>query len=215
MSRLSMGLGDHHYLSPTVIHHPSPVGVRVVSRLCTSAQGRSPIEVKLLLGKHRTVLATDPAAAVLTNDISNSLRHRPKIISRYIDPEMSILHAGCGNSELCEHMIDDGYEKITNIDFSRVVIDQMIDKYGEGEKCTLGPDVIFHQMDFTDMQGEYEDKKFEAVIDKAAIDSLYCAELGAKKVKKALDEFDRVLTKEGVYISISYGRPEVRCQMMP
>mmetsp|Transcript_5468 Transcript_5468/g.11169 ORF Transcript_5468/g.11169 Transcript_5468/m.11169 type:complete len:321 (-) Transcript_5468:29-991(-) len=133
-----------------------------------------------------------------------------KIISRYIDPEMSILHAGCGNSELCEHMVDDGYEKITNIDFSRVVIDQMKEKYGEGENCSLGEDVIFHQMDFTDMQGEYEDKIYEAVIDKAAMDALYCAELGAKKVKKALDEFDRVLTNNGVYISISYGRPENR-----
>ena len=41
--------------------------------------------------------------------------------------------------------------------------------------------------------GQFEDKQFQAVIDKAAMDAVYCAELGSKKVKKALDEFDRVL----------------------
>ena len=33
--------------------------------------------------------------------------------------------AGCGNSRLSEEMHEDGYKNITNIDISRVVVDQM------------------------------------------------------------------------------------------
>ena len=55
--------------------------------------------------------------------------------------------------------------------------------------------------------GEFEDKEFQAIIDKAAIDALYCKEgqggfdpkTHNKKVKKALDEFDRVLVRMYVY----------------
>lgn len=100
-------------------------------------------------------------------------------------------------------------------------------------------------MDVCDMQGEFEEKEFQAVIDKACIDSIYCMEYGAKKariensdelslifflivfssealhdshskrmirimfnakVKKALNEFDRILVHTGVYICVSCGK---------
>lgn len=37
-----------------------------------------------------------------------------------------ILVAGCGNSELSAHMYDAGWTGITNIDFSRVIIEEML-----------------------------------------------------------------------------------------
>jgi hypothetical protein len=47
--------------------------------------------------------------------------------------------AGCGNSRLSEEMYEDGYRSITNIDISRVVVDQMAarcrDMEGMGCKC--------------------------------------------------------------------------------
>jgi 2-polyprenyl-3-methyl-5-hydroxy-6-metoxy-1,4-benzoquinol methylase len=43
-------------------------------------------------------------------------------------PEDTCLMLGCGNSELSEQMYDAGYTKITNIDISSVVIEQMAER---------------------------------------------------------------------------------------
>lgn len=50
-------------------------------------------------------------------------------MSQYIRKDDNILMVGAGNSRLSEDMFDDGYMTITNIDISRVVIDQMIARY--------------------------------------------------------------------------------------
>lgn len=50
-------------------------------------------------------------------------------ISQYVRKDDNILMVGCGNSRLSEDMFDNGYTTITNIDISRVVIDQMITRY--------------------------------------------------------------------------------------
>lgn len=128
------------------------------------------------------------------------------IIKKYVEPDFKVLIAGCGNSRLCEDMVDDGFSQIVNVDISRVVVDQMEEKYTD----TLGDGVEFRQMDVCDMQGEFEDKEFQAVIDKALIDTIYCMELGSKKVTQVLHEFDRLLTHTGVYICVSCGKPENR-----
>lgn len=41
----------------------------------------------------------------------------------------NILMVGCGNSRLSEDMFDDGFTTLTNIDVSRVVVDQMAARY--------------------------------------------------------------------------------------
>lgn len=38
----------------------------------------------------------------------------------------NILMVGCGNSRLTEDMFDDGFTTLTNVDVSRVVIEQMV-----------------------------------------------------------------------------------------
>ena len=50
-------------------------------------------------------------------------------ITQYIRKDDNILMVGCGNSRLSEDMFDEGYTTITNIDVSRVVIEQMIARY--------------------------------------------------------------------------------------
>lgn len=50
-------------------------------------------------------------------------------ISQYVRKDDNILMVGCGNSRLSEDMFDDGFITLTNIDVSRVVIDQMIARY--------------------------------------------------------------------------------------
>ena len=39
-----------------------------------------------------------------------------------------ILNVGCGNSRLSEELYEDGFEDITNIDFSQKVISQIEEK---------------------------------------------------------------------------------------
>ena len=51
------------------------------------------------------------------------------IIRRYASEEEAILNLGCGNSRMTEDMVEDGYERITSVDFSRICIDQMQEKY--------------------------------------------------------------------------------------
>ncbi|KAM7485918.1 hypothetical protein LguiA_001927 [Lonicera macranthoides] len=58
-----------------------------------------------------------------------------------------ILVPGCGNSRLSEHLYDAGFRDITNIDFSKVVISEMLRRNGR-----LRPGMRWRVMDMTSMQ---------------------------------------------------------------
>ena len=81
-----------------------------------------------------------------------------ELIAKYIKKDDSILMSGCGNSRLSEDMYEDGFQSIANIDISRVVIDQMIEKYKEK------PALTFQQMNVCSL--EFPDEQFEGVIAK-------------------------------------------------
>jgi ubiquinone/menaquinone biosynthesis C-methylase UbiE len=61
-----------------------------------------------------------------------------------------------------------GYTTITNIDVSRVVIDQMIDRYKDK------PTLQWQQMNVTSL--EFPDETFDVVIAKATLDAVLCGE---------------------------------------
>lgn len=44
------------------------------------------------------------------------------ILSKIINKDSEILVIGCGNSELSKNLYDEGYKKISNIDFSNEII---------------------------------------------------------------------------------------------
>ena len=50
------------------------------------------------------------------------------IIRRFAAEDDLVIHLGCGNSRLCEDMVNDGYNNIMNIDFSPVVTEQVSTK---------------------------------------------------------------------------------------
>ncbi|KAM7460792.1 hypothetical protein LguiB_035851 [Lonicera macranthoides] len=58
-----------------------------------------------------------------------------------------ILVPGCGNSRLSEHLYDTGFRDITNIDFSKVVISEML-----GRNVRLRPGMRWRVMDMTTRQ---------------------------------------------------------------
>jgi len=47
------------------------------------------------------------------------------IIRNFASEDDNIIILGCGNSRMCEDMAADGYLHLMNIDFSRVVVEQV------------------------------------------------------------------------------------------
>jgi ubiquinone/menaquinone biosynthesis C-methylase UbiE len=100
-------------------------------------------------------------------------------------------------------MFDEGYQKITNIDISQAVTKMMAARYKE-----KGEDFKYLQMDVRAM--DFPDGSFEAVIDKATLDSVLCGEGSTVNANKMISEIYRVLGPAGVYICVSYGQADYR-----
>lgn len=111
----------------------------------------------------------------------------------------SILVPGCGNSSLSADLTNDGYGSVTSIDWSEICIENMREKDPKG---------IYEVMNVEDLA--YEDGSFDLVIAKGVVDSIICGENSVHAVAKALHEFERVLTDNGVLICVSYGSPDQR-----
>lgn len=110
--------------------------------------------------------------------------------------------AGCGNSRLTEEMFDDGYSNITNIDVSRVVIDQMTDRYKDK------PTLQWQQMNVTAL--DFPDETFDVVIAKGTFDAVLCGEGSTANIAKFCSEVSRVLKPSGCFFIVSYGIPDNR-----
>ncbi|CAM9341188.1 unnamed protein product [Chrysoparadoxa australica] len=128
------------------------------------------------------------------------------MLGQYVRKDDNILMLGAGNSRLSEDMYTEGYETITNIDISRVCIDQMQQLYQDK------PALIWQQMNACAL--EFPDESFNAVIDKGTLDSVLCGEGSTANVAKLCMEVSRCLTPSGVYVIISYGIQENRLQYL-
>eukprot|EP00700_Malawimonas_jakobiformis_P002582 EC724483.1.p1 GENE.EC724483.1~~EC724483.1.p1 ORF type:complete len:199 (+),score=29.54 EC724483.1:36-632(+) len=124
------------------------------------------------------------------------------ILNQNVQKNSRVLMAGCGSSRLGEDMVADGYADVVNVDFSAVVIGLMQERY----KQTRG--LGFQVGDVTAMN--YAAEFFDAVIDKATLDSMLCIESGVKAVQATINEYARVLKRGGVLIVVTYGQPEQR-----
>ncbi len=111
---------------------------------------------------------------------------------------------GCGNSLLSEEMYDDGFNNITNIDISPIVISQMQERSIQSR-----PSMNFLTGDVTDMH-QLETNSFDSLIDKSTIDALLCGDNSFTMTAKMLKEVTRILKIGGVYFVISYGNPNAR-----
>ena len=72
---------------------------------------------------------------------------------------------GAGNSRLSEEMYEEGYNTITNIDISNVCVKAMKEKYKE-----KGENFKYLLMDVKAM--DFPEASFDAVVDKATLDSV-------------------------------------------
>eukprot|EP00357_Protocruzia_adherens_P019331 CAMPEP_0115005726 /NCGR_PEP_ID=MMETSP0216-20121206/20057_1 /TAXON_ID=223996 /ORGANISM="Protocruzia adherens, Strain Boccale" /LENGTH=214 /DNA_ID=CAMNT_0002372135 /DNA_START=40 /DNA_END=684 /DNA_ORIENTATION=- len=123
------------------------------------------------------------------------------VVTQHILPTNKILVLGCGNSRMSEEMFDDGFQNLTNIDISSVVIKDMQEKYADKVGMTFAT-VDACKMDY--------DGAFDAVLDKGTIDAVLCGEDSSKNVNEMLTRVYKSLTPNGVYVAITYGQPQHR-----
>ncbi|WVZ92126.1 hypothetical protein U9M48_038213 [Paspalum notatum var. saurae] len=115
------------------------------------------------------------------------------LLRLYLAPHHRLLLAGCGNSVFGENMVDDGYQDVVNIDISSVVIEQMKKKYHDK------PQLKYMKMDVKNMS-DFESGSFDAVIDKGTLDSIMCGQNSQENATKMLEEVNRILKENGVYM---------------
>jgi len=136
-------------------------------------------------------------------------------IMPYFNKQNRILIIGCGNSSFSADLYDDGFENISNIDFSSKVISNMSRKNSNRFKMK------WFVMDMTDMIG-FEDESFDCVIDKAGMDGLLSNEVdvwnpnehSVAAAQKTCLHVKRILKPGGVFISISFSQPHFRKKML-
>jgi len=110
-----------------------------------------------------------------------------------------VLHVGCGNSLLPEAMYDDGYQDITSIDTSPVVIEQMAARtWG---RAGLG----WLVMDATKIS--FPSGTFDAVMDKSMVDTFGCRLDARRMTLRYLREVARLLRPGGTFLSVSFTKP--------
>lgn len=117
-------------------------------------------------------------------------------------PSLQILVPGCGNSSLSEHVYDAGFQSITNIDFSKVVISNMLRRNVRDR-----PHMRWRVMDMTQMQ--IVDETFDVVLDKGGLDALMEPEQGSKLGNDYLCEVNRVLKPGGKFICLTLAESHV------
>ncbi|KAK2438122.1 hypothetical protein P8452_33886 [Trifolium repens] len=115
---------------------------------------------------------------------------------------LQLLIPGCGNSRLSEHLYDAGYTSITNVDFSKVVISDMLRR-----NIRSRPLMRWRVMDMTSMQ--FEDEAFGAVVDKGGLDALMEPELGPDLGNQYLSEVKRVLKPGGKFVCLTLAESHV------
>ncbi|CAN8285349.1 unnamed protein product [Cochlearia groenlandica] len=113
-----------------------------------------------------------------------------------------ILVPGCGNSRLSEHLYDSGFRCVTNVDFSKVVVSDMLRR-----NIRNRPEMRWRVMDITKMQ--FGDGCFDTVLDKGALDALMEPEVGTKLGDQYLSEAKRVLKHGGKFICLTLAESHV------
>ena len=160
------------------------------------------------------------------------------IIRKSVPPSAQILVPGCGSSRLSEDMLNDGYVNgIVSVDQSRTVIGAMEDRakgqpslqcalipprplFAERPRAprpatitphtttTTTPPAAVQVMNASSLK--FADQQFDAVIDKALLDSMLCGENSTANTARYVKDVARCLKPGGVFIVVSFSAPENR-----
>ncbi|XP_034265708.1 eEF1A lysine and N-terminal methyltransferase isoform X3 [Pantherophis guttatus] len=125
-------------------------------------------------------------------------------LGRYLRLRDSILVVGCGNSELSEHLYDEGYHDIISVDINERVVKQMQER-----SMQLRPKMTYMVMDV--LQMDFPDEHFQVVFDKGTLDALLTdgEETTLKRAERMFAEIGRVLQFGGRYLCVSLAQAHV------
>ncbi|WCJ33842.1 EEF1A lysine methyltransferase 4 [Euphorbia peplus] len=138
--------------------------------------------------------------------------HFRHLIRSHISPDSSVLELGCGNSQLCDHMYDDGITDITCIDLSKIAVEKMQQRLSaKGYK-----EIKVVEADMLNLP--FSNESFDVVVEKGTMDVLFVNSgdpwnpkpATVTQVNAMLTNVHRVLKPDGIFISISFGQPHFR-----
>ncbi|XP_071454716.1 EEF1A lysine methyltransferase 4-like [Hetaerina americana] len=123
-----------------------------------------------------------------------------------------ILMLGCGNSSLSEHMYEDGFQNIVNIDYSEVVINKMKEKYSNLKGMS------WEVMDMRSMS--FLEASFDVIIEKGTLDAMlvenspwHISDENLALIDEILTQVSRILKDNGKFISVTFTQPHFRIPM--
>lgn len=134
--------------------------------------------------------------------------HLPPPSPSSAPPGPSILHLGCGNSTLPADLHALAYHSQVAVDFSRVCIDAMADKYAH-----LSPPVSWQYADVRDMRAQFGDGSFDVAVDKGTLDAMLHGSVWdppddvRDSVGRYVREVKRVLRQGGLWLYVTYRQP--------
>ncbi|KAG7011687.1 Protein TIC 62, chloroplastic [Cucurbita argyrosperma subsp. argyrosperma] len=138
--------------------------------------------------------------------------HFRNLILPLLKPDSSVLELGSGNSKLSEELYNDGITDITCIDLSAVAVEKMQKRlHLKGMK-----EIKVLEADMLDMP--FGDECFDVVVEKGTMDVLFVdggdpwnpQPSTRSKVMAMLEGVHRVLKKDGIFVSITFGQPHFR-----
>ncbi|KAM3576310.1 hypothetical protein VYU27_001841 [Nannochloropsis oceanica] len=114
-----------------------------------------------------------------------------------------MLVIGCGNSDFSTELYcKGGYHRVTNVDFSAPVIEEMQRKTQE-----LCPEMEWKVMDVTTMSKALGTASFDVVLDKGTLDAIFSTPESERHADLMLDEVGHVLSPiSGRYMVVTLGQ---------
>lgn len=133
------------------------------------------------------------------------------IVRDEVKPHHSIAYMGCGTSHLIEDLLRAGFEHVTGIDISRVLIAQLTDRYPQEEY----PQLSFLQGNASYLDdNDVPDNTFDCIIDKATLDAMYCQDDADHHAEEYVKNLQRMLKEDAVFICLSVGKPDERLKLL-
>ncbi|EPB68687.1 methyltransferase domain protein [Ancylostoma ceylanicum] len=130
------------------------------------------------------------------------------LILPHLLPQSRILHIGCGSSQMSMQLYEMGYKNITNVDYSKVLVDAGRNNHPYME--WICDDIRY--------LANIPSGSFDVVLEKATLEALLVTEKSPwspsdsalETVDSVLKSIARVLTNKGIFISISFTQPHFR-----